>query len=127
METTDTEARPKPKGNLKHSHCINGHRSKEHAAWTDAKQRCTNANQPEFHRYGGRGIKMCAEWMNDFSAFLAHIGPAAPGLSLDRIDNDRGYEPGNVRWATRAEQCATRKNSNQYIARREREALPLAA
>jgi hypothetical protein len=65
--------------------------------------------------------------MNDFAAFFAYIGPCSPGLSLDRIDNDKGYEPGNVRWATRIEQSVSRKKSNQYIALRERQILPMAA
>jgi hypothetical protein len=112
---------------IKHGHCRGGRRSRENAAWSAAKQRCTNPNNPAYHRYGGRGIKMCEEWLNDFAAFLAHIGPCAPGLSLDRKDNNRGYEPGNVHWATREEQTANRKKSNQHIARRERAQMPMAA
>lgn len=70
-------------------------------------QRCHNPRHPKFHLYGGRGITVAAEWhgRDGFAAFRAHIGPR-PSLkhSVDRIDNSRGYEPGNVRWATQHEQ-----------------------
>lgn len=69
------------------------------------RRRCTKRQRPEWQHYGRRGIRVCNEWMNDFPAFFAHVGPR-PSLehSIDRIDNDRGYEPGNVRWATPKEQ-----------------------
>lgn len=77
----------------------------EYVAWNAMVQRCTRESHPAWRNYGGRGITVCAEWRHDFAAFLAHIGPKpAPNLSLDRIDNDRGYEPGNVRWATTSQQ-----------------------
>ncbi len=58
-------------------------------------------------RYRDRGIAVCDEWVKSFSAFLAHIGPMPVGcqMTLDRVDNDKGYEPGNVRWATRKQQA----------------------
>lgn len=84
----------------------------EHRAWVDAIRRCTNANHPAWSRYGSRGIAVCPGWIDDFQAFLEHIGPRPSSeFSLDRIDNDRGYEPGNVRWATRKEQNRNRGNS----------------
>lgn len=76
---------------------------KEWKAWAAAKQRCLNPNNPQYANYGGRGVTMCAEWVNDFPAFYAHVGPAPRSdrrSSLDRIDNSRGYEPDNVRWTT---------------------------
>lgn len=82
----------------------------EYFAWRAMIKRC---NSPAWHRwYGGRGITVCARWRESFAAFLADVGarPGA-GYSLDRVDNDRGYEPDNVRWATRREQMRnTRAN-----------------
>lgn len=52
---------------------------------------------------------MAPEWLHDFEAFFAYIGPRPPGLTLERVDNERGYEPGNVTWATRSEQARNRR------------------
>lgn len=85
--------------------CVSKRRSKEYRAWAHIKGRCTNPNDAGFHNYGGRGIKMCEEWAASYEAFLREVGRApSPEHTLDRIDNERGYEPGNVRWATKAEQ-----------------------
>ncbi len=81
----------------------------EHAIWSGIKQRCLNPKSKFYHRYGGRGITICRDWLHSFPAFLAHVGnrPTAQH-TIDRIDNDRGYEPGNVRWATRSTQVRNR-------------------
>jgi len=69
-------------------------------------QRCTNPRHHAFASYGGRGIRIAAVWRHDFAAFLAYIGPRpSRAYSLDRIDNSKGYEPGNVQWATKAQQA----------------------
>jgi hypothetical protein len=81
----------------------------EYTAWSAIKQRCYNPKNPGFRRYGGRGITMCARWM-DFESFLADVGRRpSPAHSIDRFpNNDGNYEPGNVRWATVAEQHANK-------------------
>lgn len=86
------------------------HGSAEYRAWTAMRKRCNDPKNKAYRNYGGRGIKVCPEWQNDFEAFLAHIGPKPdPELSIDRIDNNRGYEPGNVRWADRSTQSRNRR------------------
>lgn len=84
----------------------------EYNAWRGIKERCYNPNNVAYHRYGGRGITMYATWFDDFQSFYAYIGPRPSSKhSIDRIDNDKGYEPDNVRWATKKEQSRnTRRN-----------------
>jgi hypothetical protein len=72
--------------------------------WLNIKQRCGNPNNPAWPNYGGRGIKICDRWRDSFEAFYADVGDPPNALTLDRIDNDGDYEPGNVRWATWSEQ-----------------------
>lgn len=97
-------------GNYRHGAA----RTKEHWAWKHMKDRCYNPRSRNFEHWGGRGISVAPEWRDDFSAFLAHVGPApSEAHSIDRIDNDRGYEPGNVRWATPTQQSRnTRRQAN---------------
>ena len=96
----------------RHGHAAKGHVTPEYRAWTQMKIRCYNPTSESFKDYGGRGIKVCARWLNSFKAFLADLGPRpSPELSLDRIQNDKDYEPGNVRWATRAVQSVNRRSS----------------
>lgn len=88
-------------------------RTPEYSSWANAKGRCFEPNGPGYARYGGRGITMCKEWSDGFAAFLRDMGPKPSSAhSLDRINNDGDYEPGNCRWATRIEQNNnTRRNS----------------
>jgi hypothetical protein len=82
----------------------------EYMAWVSAKQRCHNPNNPAYARYGGRGIAVCERWRNNFAAFMEDMGPKpSPTHSLDRKDNDKGYEPDNCRWATMIEQQHNRR------------------
>ena len=84
----------------------------EYHAWQQAIQRTTNPNNSRWKDYGGRGITIAPEWLGDsgFEEFYAHIGPKPdPELTLDRINNDGGYQPDNVRWADRLTQTHNRR------------------
>lgn len=94
-------------GNCSRTHGMSG--TAEHKAWKHAKERCFNPSDKAYTDYGGRGITMCQEWADSFAAFYEHIGPRPKGHSIDRIDNDKGYEPGNVRWTTRKQQNNNRR------------------
>lgn len=99
-----------------HGHNANGRISPEYNSWRSAKQRVMNPNRPEWSYYGGRGIHMCQEWLDSFTAFFEHMGPRpGPKWSLDRIDNDGHYEPGNVRWATASQQARNRPTARRWV------------
>lgn len=93
--------------------------NKYYYAWSMMKQRCENPKNIGYKNYGGRGIKLCDEWRNSFQDYfdyvsaLPHFGE--PGRTLDRINNDGNYEPGNVRWATRTEQSRNQRSNIKLI------------
>jgi hypothetical protein len=81
-------------------------------SWKSLRQRCCNPNATGYRYYGGRGIKVCERWKNSFDNFLEDMGNR-PGkeYSIERKDNNKGYEPGNCVWATKVEQMNNRKNN----------------
>lgn len=78
--------------------------------WSHMVDRCTNPECDKYENYGGRGIIICDRWLNSPETFISDVGPRpSPEHSIDRIDNDGNYEPGNVRWATQTEQVRNRR------------------
>jgi hypothetical protein len=80
-------------------------------AWKSMVRRCTNPSSADWARYGGRGISVCSRWLR-FEDFLADMGGCPDGLSLDRINNEGNYEPGNCRWTTWEQQMRNRRSNS---------------
>lgn len=93
--------------NIKHGM----HKTPEYQAWADMKTRCSCATNSRYKDYGGRGITVCASWIESFENFYADMGAKPKNTSLDRINNDGNYEPNNCRWATKEQQFSNRRTS----------------
>lgn len=96
--------------------------------WIKIKARCLNTNDHAYPDYGGRGITICPEWCNDFRAFYDHVSTlphfGEKGYSIDRIDNEKGYEASNVHWATLTEQARNKRNNRHYFYQGKSQTLP---
>ena len=84
--------------------------SRTYRIWSGMQSRCFNPRVKEYKYYGGRGITVCERW-RDFRLFLQDMGEIPPGLSIDRINNDGNYEPGNCKWSTAKEQANNRRRA----------------
>jgi hypothetical protein len=97
----------------KHDHCHKAKESPTHVSWRNMKERCTNPKHPGFKYYGARGISVCSQWADresGFAAFLSDVGRRPNRLyTIHRIENDKNYEVGNCRWATKRQQVVNRR------------------
>lgn len=95
-----------------HGFTKNGIVKSEYSTWISIKSRCRNYKDPNYKRYGARGIDVCEQWFNSFKEFILYMKEKpTPYHSIDRLDNDGNYEPGNCIWNTKKEQCRnTRRN-----------------
>lgn len=98
----------------RHGHAGHGRESGTYRSWKSAIYRCHDQNSISYPRYGAVGIFVCDAWRNSFEAFLDDMGDRPDGTSIERIKSDRGYEPGNCRWATTKEQNRNQR-TNKFV------------
>src|SRR5262245_44542641 len=98
----------------RHGYVVGGIVPPEYRAWQNLKSRCLNPRMDCYADYGGRGITVCSTWCNSFTTFIADMGPRPPGMTLERIDNDRGYSKENCAWRSMKEQNNNRRPRSVY-------------
>lgn len=91
--------------------------TKTYFAWRSMRRRCLNPRDTSWKHYGGRGVLICDRWLEDYDAFVEDMGFAEEGLSLDRIDPQKGYSPDNCRWATSTEQARNKREHRRVTYR----------
>lgn len=89
-------------------------RKKTYSIWHGMRQRCLHKKNQSSKNYKNRGISICQRWIDSFEAFLEDMGECPDGMSIDRIDNNKGYSPNNCRWATWKEQARNKRN-NRWV------------
>jgi hypothetical protein len=101
----------------RHGHKIGKKQSKVYTAWCNMKARCLKDTSPMYHAYGGRGITVCDRWKDSFENFLADVGePSRSDLTLERLDPNGNYEPGNVAWASELVQRLNKQDTQaQFV------------
>lgn len=92
-------------------------KSREYKSWGGMIQRCCNPKDPSFKHYGGRGISICDEWKKSFESFFFDMKECPVGMTLERVDTNRGYEPENCRWATYTDQLQNQRRSKTWFIR----------
>lgn len=103
--------------NYKTGYCVGGKRPSFYHSWQNIKSRCLRVNHPKYKRYGGRGIKVCNEWLDikNFAEWALSHG-WKEGLTIDRIDNDGDYCPENCRWISVSENSRKKRTTKIDIA-----------
>ena len=94
-----------------HGQAATSHQSNTYRSWSSMKCRCLNQKSEQWQWYGGRGIRICERWVNSFEAFFEDMGERPSHATLDRIDSDGNYEPGNCRWATDHQQSRNHRRN----------------
>jgi len=110
MSAIELKTSPQANNALRHGHARHGQETPTWISWQAMLARCRYLDRDGAKKHIGRGIKVCDQW-NSFECFIADMGERPSGTTLDRLDNDGNYEPGNCRWATPVEQARNRRNA----------------
>jgi hypothetical protein len=92
-----------------------------HSSWLNMRQRCLNPAHQSYPSYGGRGITVCDRWKDNYDAFYTDMGPRPKGMTLERVDNEQGYDPFNCVWATRKTQSRNTRTYKRKITEHDRD------